>query len=233
VSIDEQELRQRLATVAAQASPPGFTIESVIGRIRRRRARIIAAVSASFLAIAAIAVAVPIGLSAPSRPTAAPHPSNFPFQLSFTVAVNGRSMVLPLLAGGGPFPSFAVTSGENLAITVDVTVPPHATVTAIWLGVAEGAFSASPAGRPTGVNAILAHSRRSLTPGVHLFRLRWTVPTGVQPGTNLALTATWSARDFTVGQYIAELFTGHASPNGSGRGSPPPPPPTKMPSPLS
>jgi len=207
MSVDEQEVRQRLEAVAAQVSPPHFTIESLISRIRRRRARIIAAVAGSFLAVAAIAVAVPIGLSAPSRPAAWHHPLRFPFRLSFTVAVNGRSMVTPLPGGRGPFPSFAVAHGENLAINVAVSVPAHATVTSLWLGVTEGAYGVLRDGRPTGLSPILAHSRRPLTAGLHVFTLRWTVPAGIRPGTNAWLTVTWSARDFAVGQSLAELVT--------------------------
>jgi hypothetical protein len=226
MSIDEREVRQRLEAVVAHVGPPSFTIERLIGRIRRRRARIIAAVSGSFTAVAAIAVALSIGLSAPSQPVAVwHHQVRFPFRLSFTVAVNGRSMVTPLPGGEEAFPSFAIAPGENLAINVGVTVPAHGTVTSIWLGVTEGGYGFLPGGRPTGVSPILAHSSRPLTPGLHVFRLRWTVPAGIRPGTNPVLIVTWSAHDFAAGQSIAELVTGHASPNSSGKRFPGPCPP--------
>lgn len=207
MSIDEQEVRQRLEAAAAQASPPCFSVESLISRIRRRRARIIAAVAGSFLAAAAIAVAVPIGLSAPSHPAVWAHPNKFPFRLSFTVAVNGRSMVTPPVGTSGSFPRFTVAPGENLAIKVDVRVPARATVTSLWLGVTKGGYGVLRGGRPTGLSPILARSRKPLAPGLHVFRLRWTVPAGIRPGTNPVLIATWSARDFAVGQSVAELVT--------------------------
>jgi hypothetical protein len=226
MSIDEQEVRRRLEAVAAQVSPPRFSLEGLTGRIRRRRARIVAAAAGLFLAVAAAAV-VPIGLSAPSPPPRAEAPPaiRFPFKLSFTVAVNGRSMMTPPIGHGGPFPAFAVTPGEKLAINVTVTVPAHATVTAIWLGVAHGLYSAWPGGRPTGLSPILAHSATPLTQGLHVFRLRWTVPVPIRPGTIPWLVAAWTAHDFQIGQFIAELVTGHASPNGSGKGFPHPCPP--------
>ena len=224
VSIDEQEVRQRLEAVAEQSSPPRFAIESLIGRIRRRRARIIAAISGSLFAGTAIAVAVAIGLSAPSQPVALwGHPIRVPFRLSFTVTVNGRSMATPpveppIPVHTGPFPSFAVSPGEHLAINVAVTVPAHATVTAIWLGVTEGGYGVLRGGRPSGLSTILVHSRRTLAPGLHVFRMRWTVPAGIQPGTNPSLVVIWSAHHFDAGQFVAELVTSqHASPNGSGR----------------
>ena len=90
MSLDKQELRQRLEAVAAQVSAPRLTVEGLVRRIRRRRARIIGLVSGSLLAVAAIAVAVPIGLSLTSTgPALGPSasPGKLPFSLSYTVAV--------------------------------------------------------------------------------------------------------------------------------------------------
>jgi hypothetical protein len=62
MTIDEQELRRRLEETAAQASAPRFTTEGLARQIRRRRARVLTAVSGAVVAAAAIAVAVPVAL---------------------------------------------------------------------------------------------------------------------------------------------------------------------------
>ena len=200
MAIDEEELRQRLEAVAAHVSAPHFTVDGLVGWILRRRAKIIGVVFGSLLAVAAVAVAVPIGLGGGSRsPTTAP--STAPFRLSFMLAVNGQSSVFPQY---GPPPNFVVPSGRNLRINVDVTVPPHATVTTLWLGISRDGYGTGRNG-PTGVRPILARTRKPLTPGTHRFRLRWTVPTGLGSGTSLNLVATWTAGQSMIGQAIAGL----------------------------
>src|SRR5215813_11089453 len=92
--LSEHELRERLETAADRASAPRFTIDGLAGRIRRRRARILGLVSGSLLAVAAIAVAVPVALSGSGAPPTA-SPAQLPFRLSFTVAVNGQSQAFP------------------------------------------------------------------------------------------------------------------------------------------
>jgi hypothetical protein len=203
MTFDEQDLRERLAAVAAHAGPPRFTVEGLIGRIRRRRARIIGLVSGSLLAVAALAVAVPISLTGQSTPPIAA-PGVVPFSLSFTVRVNGQSAMHPQ---EGRMPRFAVTPGEQLRISIGVTVPAHARattltprVTALWLGVSRGVI-----GTPRDLRPILAHTRKPLTPGVHTFRLRWTVPAGFPRGTTRYLVADWEAKQASVAQFMAEL----------------------------
>ncbi|HYZ57660.1 MAG TPA: hypothetical protein VE733_29725, partial [Streptosporangiaceae bacterium] len=147
--------------------------------------------------------------------------------VSFTVAINGQAVSPPLF-------SFAVTPGRTLKINVEVTVPAHATVTALWLGIDEREWGLGPAG-PIGMRPVLAHTRKPLTTGSHAFRLQWTVPTSrfscwkrtVPAGQGcVALVAAWWGRDMDpawwargqdqgVAQPIAVLFT-PASPNGSG-----------------
>ncbi len=142
--LDEQELRHHLAAAADRASAPRFTVDDLTGRIRRRRAKITGLVSGSLLAVAAIAVAVPVALSGPGTPPTA-HPAVGPFRLSFTVAVNGQPRVFPK---NGPPPSFTATPGEHLRIRIGVTVPAHAEVTTLWLGISRGVFTApGPHGR--------------------------------------------------------------------------------------
>jgi hypothetical protein len=205
--LDEQELRQHLVAAADRVSAPRFTVGDLTGRIRRRRAKITGLVSGSLLAVAAIAVAVPVALSRPGTvPTA--HPEMAPFRLSFTVAVNGHSRVFPK---NGPPPSFTVARGEHLRIRIGVIVPAHAKVTTLWLGISRGVFtSPGPRGqRPASMFPVLAHARKWLTPGLHTFRLTWTIPTGLPRGITLWLITGWTTRqeDASVGQGVAELVT--------------------------
>lgn len=72
--LDEQELRQQLAAAADHVSAPRFTVDGLISRIRRRRARILGLISGSLLAVAALAVAVPVALSGPGTPPAGSPP---------------------------------------------------------------------------------------------------------------------------------------------------------------
>ena len=208
--LDEQELRQHLAAAADHVSAPRFTIEGLTGRIRRRRAKFLGLVSGSLLAVAAIAVAVPVALSSPGIPlrAAAGVPPRPLFRLSYTVAVNGQSRVFPK---NGPPPSFTVTPGEHLRIRIGVTVPAHAKVTTLWLGVTKDGFMAPGLNgqRPPNMRPVLAHTRRPLTPGLHTFRLTWTTPAGLRRGTILFLAAGWATRQeyASVGQGVAELFT--------------------------
>ncbi len=203
MTFDEQDLRERLAAAAAQVSPPRFTVEGLIGRVRRRRARIIGLVLGSLLAVAAIAVVVPISLRGKSTPVLAP-PAAAPFSPSFTVRVNGQSGTRP---HGRTIPRFAVTPGRHLRISVGVTVPAHArvatltpTVTALWLGVSRGVL-----GTPSDMHPILARTRKPLPPGLHTFSLRWTVPAGLRRGTIRYLVANWETKQASVTQIIAEL----------------------------
>lgn len=196
MSLDEQELRQRLETVAAQVSAPRLTVEGLTGRIRRRRAIVLGLVSGSLLTVAAVAVAVPVALSGMSTPSARRPPPKIPFLLSFTVVVNGQSRVP---SENGP-PSFTVTPGEDLRINVEVTVPAQHRVAALWLGISRGAI-----GAPGDLRPILVHARQPLGPGSYRFRLRWTVPAGLPPGTLRYVAAEWDAQQGHVGQFVAGL----------------------------
>ena len=195
--LDEQELRRQLAAVADHVSAPSFTLEGMISRIQRRRAKVLGVVSGSLLTVAAIAVAVPVALSGMNTLPAKHPPAKIPFRLSFTVAVNGQSRVFPK---NGPPPNFTVTPGEDLRINVDVTVPAHHRVTALWLGISGGVI-----GTPSDLHPILAHTPKPLGPGSHRFRLRWTVPAGLRPGALHYVAAEWDIRQGHVGQFIAGL----------------------------
>lgn len=192
----EDELRQHLAEVASHASAPRFTPDDLIRQIRRRRAKVLGLVSAPLLAVAAIAVAVPVVLSGSSTPGKF-IPAKIPHPLSFTVAVNGQSQVPP--ENGSP-PRFTVTPGESLRINVEATVPAHLRVTALWLGISAGVI-----GTPGNLQPILAHITTPLGPGSHMFQLRWTVPSGMRSGTLRYVAAGWKIGHGHVARFIAEL----------------------------
>ncbi len=195
--LDEDELRRHLAEVASHASAPRFTPEGLISQIRRRRAKVLGLVSGPLLAVAAIAVAVSAALNGMSPPSAKHAPMKLPPRLSFTVAVNGQSQVFP---ENGPPPGFTVTPGQDLRIDVDVTVPAHHEVTALWLGISAGVI-----GTPDNLQPILAHISTPLGPGSHVFQLRWTMPSGLRSGTLRYVAANWEIGRARVAQFIAEL----------------------------
>ena len=97
MSIDERELRSRLAETAALAGPPRFTTEDLAARVRRtrRRRRSRAGIIAAVLVVAvASAVAIPLALGGTSQPViSAPGP--LPPGLSYTVTVNGQTRAIP------------------------------------------------------------------------------------------------------------------------------------------
>ena len=206
--IDEQQLRQHLAAAADHASVPRFTVDDLTGPIRRRRARITGLVAVPLLAAAIIAVAIPLALGGPGTGPASA-PGRVPFRLSFTVAVNGNSRLFP---DNGPPPSFTVPPGEPLRIRIGVTVPAHAKVTTLWLGVSKDVFTTpGPHGqRPASMRPVLAHTQQPLTPGLHTFHLRWTMPAGLARGTAVWLLAGWTTtrqEQASVGQGVVQLVT--------------------------
>ena len=124
-------------------------------------------------AIAMGALAV-VNCSAPSRcPAGASCPSPPLPRLTYVMTINGQSVSLPK---GGPVPRYHVRPGEHLLMKVAVTVPRHLRVMALWLGISTGTWGSGPKGRPVGMHPVLAHSRQSLSAGVHRFGLRWRVP---------------------------------------------------------
>lgn len=195
--LDEQGFRRQLAAAADHVSAPSFTLEGLITRIQRRRGKVLGVVSGSLLTVVAIAVAVPVALNSTNTLATRHPPAKLPPQLSFAVTLNGQSGMFP--ANGGPS-SFTVTPGEDLRINVDVTIPANQSVTALWLGISGGTI-----GAPSVLHPILAHIRKPLGPGTHSFRLRWTVPAGLRPGTQHYVAGEWDIRPGHVGQFIAGL----------------------------
>jgi hypothetical protein len=220
MSFDEQDLRRRLAAAAMQASAPRFSVESLARRVRRRRAQVIGAVSAPFLAVAALAVAVPVALSGAGAPVRG-HPAALPFRPSVTVMVTDVSRhhtVRP--AAHVPQPLFAVSPGERLVIHVGVTVPRHATVTALWLGITGNLWGSGPGGRPVGMHPVLAHTRHPLRDGEHRFRFGWTVPAWMRAGNTRWLTMAWAFKD---GEAVGGIAQFGVPPLPSPTGPVPPP----------
>ena len=218
MSIDERELRSRLAEAAALAGPPRFTTDDLAARVRRisrrrrRRTGVIAAVS---VAAVASAVAILLTRGGTSQPIIST-PGSLPPDLSYTVTANGQTRAV---ATGTALPLFTITPGENLRIKVGVTIPAHVRVTALWLGISKGSWGSGPNG-PTGINyPMLAHTRKSLGPGSYSFRLRWTVPAGLRPGTIRYLATAWSFREAPTGE-VARAIADFAAPLPSRAASP-------------
>ena len=116
MAITEQDLRQQLNVIAAQAAPPRFTIGEVAGQIRRRRVRNAWLASAGAALVLAAVITLPLALTARSHPdlqaagtpiptpagpvtqpgpVAGPIPSPPPLDLKFAVTVNGLPPTVP------------------------------------------------------------------------------------------------------------------------------------------
>ncbi len=215
MSIDERELRSRLAESAALAGPPRFTTEDLAARVRRirrgrrRRAGIIAALSAVVVVASAVAIALTLGGT--SQPVIS-EPGPRPPGLSYTVTVNGQTRAIPAT---GAAQLFTVTPGERLTMTVQVTVPGPQAMTALWLGITNGVLSGHANMEPV----LAASTRVPLRPGAHRFVLHWTVPAGLAPGTSRQLSAEWAWRgpepgsaEREVASFAVPLPSGAAAP---------------------
>jgi len=215
MSIDERELRSRLAESAALAGPPRFTTEDLAARVRRirrgrrRRAGIIAALSAVVVVASAVAIALTLGGT--SQPVIS-EPGPRPPGLSYTVTVNGQTRAIPAT---GAAQLFTVTPGERLTMTVQVTVPGPRAMTALWLGITNAVLSGHANMEPV----LAASTRVPLRPGAHRFVLHWTVPAGLAPGTSRQLSAEWAWRgpepgsaEREVASFAVPLPSGAAAP---------------------
>ncbi len=202
MSIDEQELRRRLVETAAQAGAPRFTAGELARQVRRRRARVITGFSGAVMAVAAVAVAVPVALSGSSQP-AIGRPAPPPPELSYVVTVNGQTQRHP--AGALTLPRYVIAPREDLTITVEVTVPAHVTLTGLWLGITNGMLTSRPDGSPDMSPILAARTRAPLGPGVYQFRLHWAVPAGLRPGTSRQLSVQWAWPDGLAERYIVML----------------------------
>jgi hypothetical protein len=92
-------------------------------------------------------------------------------------------------------------------ISVRMTVPHRARVSALSLGISAGTIGGVPE-HPAGVDPVLLYSRQVLMAGSHSFSFRWRVPAKTPPGKRIYLVANWASRqpsDFQVTQFIAHL----------------------------
>ncbi len=200
--LKEHDISERLAAAAAQVGEPRFAVESVIRRIRRRRARRIARASLS-VAVVALGTAVSLfSLGAgnpPARPaTQSPPPAWLPIRIS----VLGQTA---LITHPGSRQVFAVPAGRRVPITAQVNVPHAVRVRTLWLGISTAdRTSGGPAG-PTGWAATLLRTTKPLTSGHRTFRLRWTVPGALPPGSRVYLIAYWVAGRSAAEAIIASL----------------------------
>ncbi len=220
MSIDERELRSRLAETAAQAGPPRFTAGSLaaqVRRIRTRRRR--AGIATAACAVAVLAVAIPVAWhgsrssgneSVPpaprQRPGSGSHPGGVegvpapqPSRLSYSVTADGQVQADGRVTGTTPL--FTITPGKRMTITVEVTLPRRPATTALWLGIVDGTLSAR-----ANMDPVLAYSgRAALRPGTHRFVLYWLVPAGLKPGSSRQLASAWAWSGPHAGQAETQI----------------------------
>ena len=162
-----------------------------------------AVIRASLLAVVLAGVLAAGGCSSAPRCTSgALCPAAAPFRVTFTVTANGRPS-----SPSRNLPRLNVRAGRLVVISVVVSLPGRARVSALWLGISTGTVGGGPNG-PTGINPVLVHSRQVLTAGRHSFRLRWRAPANAPSGSRLYLAAAWASRQpqvFTEDQLIAHL----------------------------
>jgi hypothetical protein len=208
--ITEQQLRDHLTAAAQHAGPPGFTVENVAARVRRRRTLRATAACACAAVLVALAVALPAGLTGgtASARHAGPGYEAAPEILReprFNATVNARHPSwLRNPATGDPsagcgsiahpcpgrIPGFTVTPGERLTFTVTVSFPARARITGLWIGFAP---AIAPTGSgPIGMSPVLVHTRDVLRLRTRTYRFSWTVPAQLPPGTRQQLVAAWT-----------------------------------------
>jgi hypothetical protein len=163
----------------------GQALSDVAGRVRRRPLRA-AALCAGMAGVAA-AVAVPLSLGGGTGTPTAAAAGRPPSELGLlkqvpppwsALTLNGR----PPDDGKAAEPWFDVTAGESVTFAVTVTVPSHAEMTKLFLGIAVNGTETGVGPRgPVGMVAVLATASH-LTAGPHRFTVRWSVPKGKAPG---------------------------------------------------
>ncbi len=182
MSVDEQEPRR----CAEQACAPLFAAEELARQVGWHRSRVFTTVADAVMAGAAVAVAIPIALSTGCRLPVGHRRPRSP-RLSYVVVVDGKAQVHPEREPGAPW--YSVVPGEALSVTVEVTVPGDATVTALWFGIMDGLLTVSRGG-PTRMSPVLvAHPDTMLDPGAHRFDFRWDVPADLRPEDRCYLAA--------------------------------------------
>jgi hypothetical protein len=209
MTIDQQELSRLLQETADQAAPPSFTAQELTRRAARARARISTATFGTVAAIAAVAIAVavvvPHALSGRSQtgPESIPPPPP-PIQASYSVTVNGRMQEVPFGSGAA---DYVIKPGENLSISVDMTIPTGTTVTVtgLWMGIINTALTPRPnsALYMDMAPLLVAEPRASIGPGTYKFTLHWVAPADLRPGDSRQLSVEMAEPDGEENPIIA------------------------------
>ena len=205
MTIEEQGLGRRLEQSAGQANTAWIPSGELASQIRRQRSSIITTVAGAVIRAVAVAVAIPLVLSATNWQPSGRRRPRTP-ELSYTITVNGRAQASPGL--DSELPRYAVSPGEDLFIIVDATVPEGATVTRLWLGITNGILTPDRDGPRNMSPVLVACTDTALGPGAHRFGFRWAVPAELRPGARrqLSVQFAWNRQSSGMSQrFIAEL----------------------------
>jgi hypothetical protein len=177
----------------------GQALSGVAGRVRRRPMRA-AALSAGVAGVAAVVV-IPLSLGSGTGTSSAAGAGTPTSELLVPL----KSVPAPWSAltldgrppkdadGKAAEPWFNVSAGETVTFAVTVTVPAHAEMTKLFLGITvNGTETGVGPHGPVGMATVLATASH-LTAGPHRFTVHWTVPTGKAPnlGYQVAGAAYW------------------------------------------
>jgi hypothetical protein len=173
-------------------------LSGVAGRVRRRPMRA-AALSVGVAGVAAVLL-IPLSLSSGTGTPSAAKSTPTSMLLVPLKSVPAPWSALTLdgrppkdASGKAGEPWFDVSVGETVTFAVTVTVPAHAEMTKLFLGITVNGTEAGigPHG-PVGMATVLATASH-LTAGPHRFTVHWTVPMGKAPnlGYQVAGAAYW------------------------------------------
>jgi len=95
-----------------------------------------------------------------------------PPRVTFATSINGGPAAL---AGDLTVPTFHVRPGQRLVMSVAATVPGHAKVTTLWLGICRDRNDLNSHGY-VDMNPTLASAHRPLLAGRHTFGFGWRLP---------------------------------------------------------
>lgn len=113
--------------------------------------------------------------------------------MHFAVSVNGHY-------SHRPADTFIVGPGQSIKIAIELTVPKHVTITALWFGISTGTYGfTQPMGsygnvdaRPLGIQQLLGYTRGALGTGRHTVTLQWAAPDHPARPAVLPIAADWT-----------------------------------------
>jgi hypothetical protein len=131
--------------------------------------------------------------------------------MSYTVTVNGQTQEVP--SGSSPA-NYAIKSGENLSIIVDMTISARtgAKATGLWMGITNGVLAGGSSGPVDMAPILVADPRTSLGPGTYKFTLHWVSPAALRPGASRQLSTEVGWPDGTTEREIAVFNVQSGSP---------------------